>query len=64
MILNRLQSHLSHLNPQSVLERGYSITHSKNGTVLRDSDQAQVGDPIKITLSRGWVESIISDTGK
>lgn len=64
MILNRLHSHLSHLNPQSVLERGYSITHSKDGKVLRDTDQVQVGDPIKITLSRGWIESIISDTGK
>jgi exodeoxyribonuclease VII large subunit len=64
MILNRLHSHLLHLNPQSVLERGYSITHSKDGKVLRDTDQTKVGDPIKITLSRGWIESVISDTGK
>ena len=35
--LARLEAHLKHLNPQSVLERGYSITESAGGGIVRDA---------------------------
>jgi exodeoxyribonuclease VII large subunit len=53
-LLARLDGHLRHLNPQSVLERGYSITESADGGIVRDSARLAVGDDLKITFARGW----------
>ena len=47
----RLQASLAGLDPTAVLERGYSITYSASGKVLRDSKQVQAGERIK-TRSR------------
>lgn len=52
--LQRQQAHLAHLNPQSVLERGYSIVYDKNGSVLKNSDQISVDDNVKLSFAKGW----------
>ncbi len=64
MVLQRQQAHLAHLNPRSVLERGYSIAYTGSGTVLRDSDQISVGDSIQITFAKGWSRANVSEKGK
>jgi len=64
MDLQRLQAHLIHLNPQSVLERGYSITYAADGTVVRDSSQVAVGDAVKLTFAQGWAETRVVDKGE
>ena len=64
MDLQRLQAHLIHLNPQSVLERGYSITYAADGTVVRNSSQVVVGDAVKLTFAQGWAQTQVSDKGE
>lgn len=44
---------LDALSPLAVLTRGYSITQSEDGRVLRDAEQAKPGDRLKIRLERG-----------
>ena len=48
---------LSHLDPQSVLERGYSITRTADGTVLRSAGALASGTELDTTLARGRVRS-------
>ena len=62
-LLDRLAAHLNHLNPQSVLERGYSITQDRRGLVVRDVAQLAVGDELRITLSKGWAEVSVARKG-
>jgi len=58
-LLARLDAHLKHLNPQSVLERGYSITEASGGRIVREAGQLTPGDDVKITFSRGWADARI-----
>lgn len=51
-----IRSHLLHLNPQRVLERGYSITETVDGAIVRDSAQLGEAQELKLTLARGWAE--------
>jgi exodeoxyribonuclease VII large subunit len=62
--LQRQQMNLAHLNPQSVLERGYSITYDKNGSVLRNSDQFSIGDSIRVSFAKGWGKAKVLEKGK
>ena len=52
-LLARLGAHLKHLNPQSVLERGYSITESAAGSIVRDASRLAVGEDVTITFAKG-----------
>jgi exodeoxyribonuclease VII large subunit len=44
---------LDALSPLAVLTRGYSITQSEEGSVIRDAASAKPGDKLKIRLERG-----------
>ena len=56
-LLARVAAHLTHLNPQSVLERGYSITQDQQGGVVREAARLSVGQGVRITFSKGWAEA-------
>lgn len=60
--LQHLQTQLSHLNPQSVLERGYSISYTLQNTVIRDSKQIHSGDRIQVKFAHGMCEADVSKT--
>ena len=55
--VERLQASLVSLDPTAVLARGYSITHTAAGDVLRDAAQAREGERVFTTLARGSLES-------
>ena len=56
-------THLAHLNPQSVLERGYAIAESDSG-VVRDGAGLRVGEALKLTFARGGaIADVKSRTG-
>ncbi len=63
--LARLASSLSHLNPEGVLARGYSIVQLENGAVVQDAATLSAGDTVGIRFHRGQararVESIRED---
>ncbi len=54
------QAQLTHLNPQSVLARGYSITYTAQGTMINESNQINVGDDIQVKFAKGWCDANVS----
>ena len=51
--LASLESHLTHLDPERVLERGYAIAVDASGAVVRDASQLAAGDALSVTFARG-----------
>jgi len=52
-----LRARLGVLDPQAVLARGYSITRTAAGEVLRDAARVAEGERLHTTLARGTLES-------
>jgi len=50
---------LDALSPLSVLNRGFSITETESGEILRDSKNVKQNDKVKIRLSRGTIKAEI-----
>ncbi len=48
---------LDALSPLSVLNRGFSITETESGKILRDSENVIQNDKVKIRLARGTIEA-------
>jgi exodeoxyribonuclease VII large subunit len=57
--LAAIGSQLETLSPLKVLGRGYSLTHSADGQLLRDAAAVQPGDRIVTRLAIGEIESIV-----
>jgi exodeoxyribonuclease VII large subunit len=55
--LRAVEAHLKHLNPQLVLERGYSITETGAGTIVRDASRLAIGEDVTITFAKGRAEA-------
>ena len=53
--LIRTEAQIGTLNPQRVLERGYSIAETAGGVIVRDADTLNAGDMLKIGFARGRV---------
>ncbi|MHB1214580.1 MAG: exodeoxyribonuclease VII large subunit [Thiobacillus sp.] len=60
--LERLASSLAHLNPESVLARGYSIVQLESGAVVQDAATLAAGDRIGIRLHRGRARATVEST--
>jgi exodeoxyribonuclease VII large subunit len=58
-----IETQLKHLNPQLVLERGYSITESGAGNIVRDGSRLAIGDEVKITFAKGWAGAEVKRKG-
>ncbi len=57
--LRRLEVQLRALNPLAVLDRGYSLTQTMDGSVVRDVAQLKKGDLLKTRFVTGSVTSEI-----
>jgi exodeoxyribonuclease VII large subunit len=53
---------LDALSPLAVLTRGYSITQTEDGRVLRDPAGVRAGDKIKIRLEKGRVDAAVTSS--
>jgi exodeoxyribonuclease VII large subunit len=49
----RIDANLKHLNPRHVLERGYSITESSSGAIVRDAALLEADETVTITFAKG-----------
>ena len=58
--LQRLQANLVHLNPQSVLERGFSMVRSVDGKIVRNSEEIAVDEALSITFARGSAKARVT----
>ena len=53
---------LDSLSPLAVLGRGYSLTRTPTGEVVRSPAQVRVGDAIRVLLHRGSLDARVTDT--
>jgi exodeoxyribonuclease VII large subunit len=60
--IGALDAGMRHLNPQGVLDRGYSIVTNMAGAVVQDSAGLAVGDGLSLRFARG--EASAQVTGK
>ena len=52
-LLQRVATQLSHLDPEQVLARGYSITLREDGSVVRAASEIDVAERLSLTFARG-----------
>ena len=57
---SNLVSSLDALSPLKVLARGYSIT-TKNEKVIRDIEDINIDDELKIKLSKGYTKCVVKE---
>lgn len=55
--LDTISARISAVSPLAVLERGYSMTCLADGTLLRNTQQAQIGTELHTRLADGIVQS-------
>jgi len=55
-----LTAKLDAMSPLKVLTRGYSMTQTEDGTVVRSVSQVQTGDLIGISFSDGKVSATVT----
>jgi exodeoxyribonuclease VII large subunit len=60
--LVQLENALSHLDPNKVLARGYSIVFNKKGTIVRDSHQLEAGASITLSFHKGAAGATVVST--
>ncbi len=51
--LVKMKANLAHLNPQAVLERGYSIVEKRDGRIVRSVEQVAAGESLRLRFARG-----------
>lgn len=62
--VKRLKAQLRALSPLGVLDRGYSLTETETGDVVRDADAVKKGDRLKTRFAKGSVTSeVINSDG-
>ena len=59
-LIASFKDQLNNLNPENVLERGYSITYNEKGKIIRDSKAVKKGDEISTKLKTGLIKSKIN----
>jgi exodeoxyribonuclease VII large subunit len=62
--VRRLEAHLRALSPLAVLERGFSLTRTADGKIIRDAAEAPVGTKLETRLARGTLESEVTKAKK
>ena len=50
--LDRAAAALAHLNPESVLDRGYVLVYDSNGALVTDNTPVSVGAPLSLHSRR------------
>ena len=59
-ILKECSYRLGALNPVDVLLRGFSVARKKDGTIIKKTEDAKVGEQITLTVTDGNIECIVS----
>ena len=62
--LARAEGFVNALDPQRMLERGYSIAETAQGVIVRDAATLALGEEIRVTFARGAVMSEVKSRGK
>ena len=62
--LEHKKSQLELVNPQNILNRGYSISMDDKGNVIYDVNKVDIGQKIKTIIKNGSIESVVTDKKK
>ena len=62
--LARLSASLTHLNPNAVLARGYSIVTDSQGRIVRNSNTLEPNSRIAVNLHRGSLDATVTSINK
>ena len=62
--VEKVISSLSSLNPENVLQRGYSVVYTKDKKVLKDVAQVKVGESVGVRVYKGKFTSRIEEIEK
>ncbi|EMN4128539.1 MULTISPECIES: exodeoxyribonuclease VII large subunit [Providencia] len=57
-------SKMETVSPLATLARGFSISETADGTVLKKTSQVKLGQKLKTRLNDGWVESEVTEVTK
>ncbi|MBM3350918.1 MAG: exodeoxyribonuclease VII large subunit [Betaproteobacteria bacterium] len=60
--LARLSQNLTHLNPKSVLTRGYALVQNDSGAIIKNSQDLRLGDTVRLTFQHGSAEASVTNT--
>jgi exodeoxyribonuclease VII large subunit len=60
--MDALAQSVRHLNPQAVLERGYSIVTGADGAIVQDAAAVGIGEAIGVQFARGEAEARVTRT--
>ena len=58
-----LSAQIAQLNPQAVLERGYSMVETASGKIVHDSAQVRQDEEVRLTFAQGWAKAQVKDKG-
>jgi len=61
--VENLAQHLTLLDPQQVLARGYSLVQDVSGGVVSDAGRLAIGAELRITFAKGWVRTEVKERG-
>lgn len=59
--LKSLKLQLAQLNPQAVLERGYSLVHNAKGNIVRSAKSVRLKESVRITFADGIAGAEITE---
>ena len=60
----QLTAKLDALSPLKVLGRGYAMAQDERGSVLKSSEQVQVGERIRVKLAQGSLQCSVEGKGE
>lgn len=60
-MLENAMARLDSMSPLKVLERGYSITQAKDGSIIRDAARVASGDEVRIRLAIGELGATVTE---
>jgi exodeoxyribonuclease VII large subunit len=60
--LLRISQNITHLNPQQVLNRGYSLVRTTDGMIVRSSAELKELETIELTFAHGSADAIVTGT--
>lgn len=58
--LQQFAASLQHLNPESVLERGFSMVRSASGSIVRSSSEIAPGEELSMTFAHGSAKARVT----
>jgi exodeoxyribonuclease VII large subunit len=62
--LSACRLRLEALSPVRVLERGYAVVRTNDGTVVRKAGQVAVGDDVSVTLASGRIDARVGEVSE